>query len=42
MSVGMPGWQKAAIAIDVVLGIGVAALAVLTLKKYQQRISQTK
>ena len=42
LNVGMPGWQKAAIAIDVVLGIGVAALAVLAWKKYQNRIAPKK
>ena len=40
MQTGLPSWQKAAIAIDVVCGIIILALAALAFKKYKKRVAE--
>jgi beta-glucosidase len=40
LQTGMLGWQKAAVAIDVVLAIILIALAAVAFKKYKKRIAE--
>jgi beta-glucosidase len=40
LQTGMLGWQKAAVAVDVVLAIIIIALAVVALNKYKKRVAE--
>jgi beta-glucosidase len=40
LDTGMLGWQKAAVAVDVVLAIIIIALAVVALNKYKKRVAE--
>lgn len=41
LSTGLLGWQKAAIAIDALLGAAVIVLAVLAIRNYKKRMDGT-
>jgi beta-glucosidase len=41
LETGLLGWQKAAIAIDVLFGVIILALAFVAFKKYKKRVSET-
>lgn len=42
LQTGLMGWQKAVIAIDVVLAVGIIALEILAVKKYKKRKADQK